>query len=84
MNSNRLKGAGRKFTGRLKQAAGRVSGSRRLQIEGAMDRFAGSALAALGRLQDRLMSDGWSHRTSHRTPHHGSLASRIPHSPEKV
>ncbi|HTX48128.1 MAG TPA: hypothetical protein VME40_01945 [Caulobacteraceae bacterium] len=80
MSRNRWRGAGRKFTGELKQAAGRISGSRRLQIEGAMDRLAGGAQAALGRLQDRLMGDG----RGHRTPHNGSLASRVPHSPENV
>jgi uncharacterized protein YjbJ (UPF0337 family) len=64
MNSNRWRGAGRKFTGQLKQAAGRISGSRRLQIEGVMDRLAGGAQDALGRLQDRLTGDLWARRTS--------------------
>jgi uncharacterized protein YjbJ (UPF0337 family) len=55
MNGNRLSGAGRKFTGALKQAAGRISGSRRLQIEGAVQRAAGGAQNALGRFQDSLV-----------------------------
>jgi uncharacterized protein YjbJ (UPF0337 family) len=54
MNRNRWQGAGRKFTGALKEAAGRISGSRRLQIEGAVQRAAGGAQSALGRVQDRL------------------------------
>jgi uncharacterized protein YjbJ (UPF0337 family) len=64
MNTNRWRGAGRKFTGQLKEAAGRISGSRRLQIEGALDRFAGGVQNALGRLQDRLTGDAWGRRTS--------------------
>jgi uncharacterized protein YjbJ (UPF0337 family) len=64
MNANRSSGAARNFTGRLKFAAGRISGDRRLQIEGAIDRFAGSAQAALGRLLDRLTGDHRSRRTS--------------------
>lgn len=71
MNSNRWRGAGRKFTGQLKQAAGRISGSRRLQIEGAMDRLAGGAQDALGRLQDRLVGDFWPRRA----PRSGTLQS---------
>jgi uncharacterized protein YjbJ (UPF0337 family) len=62
MNGNRWKGAGRKFTGALKQAAGRVSGSRRLEIEGAVQRVAGGAQAALGRFQDRLVRAPASYR----------------------
>jgi uncharacterized protein YjbJ (UPF0337 family) len=64
MNSNRWRGAGRKFTGQLKQAAGRIAGSRRLQLEGMVDRFAGGAQQALGRLQERLTGDLWTRRTS--------------------
>ncbi|HEY1925887.1 MAG TPA: CsbD family protein [Caulobacteraceae bacterium] len=64
MNTNRSSGAARKFTGRLKLAAGRISGDRRLQIEGAMDRFAGGAQEALGRLQDPLTGDLRTRRTA--------------------
>jgi uncharacterized protein YjbJ (UPF0337 family) len=54
MNGNRWSGAGRKFTGSLKEAAGRVTGNRRLQMEGAVQRAAGAAQSALGKVQDRL------------------------------
>jgi uncharacterized protein YjbJ (UPF0337 family) len=64
MNTNRSSGAAREFTGRLKLAAGRITGDRRLQIEGAMERFAGGAQAALGRFQDRLTSNPLARRTS--------------------
>jgi uncharacterized protein YjbJ (UPF0337 family) len=63
MNANRWRGSGRKFTGALKQAAGRIAGSRRLQIEGLMDRLAGGAQDALGRLQDRLLGGPGARRT---------------------
>lgn len=62
MNRNCWEGAGRKFTGALKQAAGRISGSRRLQIEGAVQQAAGGAQMALGRMQDRLAGQGLSQR----------------------
>jgi uncharacterized protein YjbJ (UPF0337 family) len=81
MNRNRRRGAGRKFTGVLKQAAGRISGSRRLQIEGAVDRFAGGAQAALGRLQDRLMGETWARHTPH---HSGGFASEVRNPRERV
>jgi len=81
MNRNRWRGAGRKFTGELKQAAGRICGSRRLQIEGAMDRFAGGAQAALGRLQERLMGEAGARYT----PHHASgLAAEVSNPRERV
>ena len=75
MNSNRWRGAGRKFTGQLKEAAGRISGSRRLQFEGVVDRFAGGAQAALGRLQDRLSGE----ERARPTPSQDSLRSKSLH-----
>ncbi|HEY2049625.1 MAG TPA: CsbD family protein [Caulobacteraceae bacterium] len=57
MNANRWRGTGRKFTGRLKEAAGRISGSRRLQIEGVLDRIIGGLQDTLGRLQDRFSGE---------------------------
>jgi uncharacterized protein YjbJ (UPF0337 family) len=54
MTDNRISGAARKAKGALKQAAGKATGSRRLQVEGAVDKVLGDAQNKLGKAQGKL------------------------------
>ncbi len=54
MDKDRVKGGMRKAGGAAKDAAGKVTGDRRLQAEGKADKAIGTAQGAFGRLKDRL------------------------------
>jgi len=56
MSTNRIRGAGKKMTGAIKEVAGKVTGNPRLRVQGAVEKAAGSAQNALGKAQDRLDS----------------------------
>jgi uncharacterized protein YjbJ (UPF0337 family) len=49
MNKNEVRGKARNQKGRLKEAAGVVTGNRRLENEGAAERTYGAVEAALGK-----------------------------------
>ena len=54
MTDNRISGAARKAKGAVKQAAGKVTGNRRLQAEGAVDKVLGSVQNKIGKAQNKL------------------------------
>jgi len=56
MSTNRIEGAVRKASGALKETAGRATGNRKLQAEGAVEKAAGTAQNKVGKAQDKLAS----------------------------
>ncbi len=48
MNKDQRSGAGQKIKGRIKEAAGILSGKKKLEAEGLADRVVGAARAAVG------------------------------------
>jgi len=48
MNKDQIRGAGQNIKGRIKEAAGVVSGNKKLEGEGLADRVVGAAKAAVG------------------------------------
>jgi uncharacterized protein YjbJ (UPF0337 family) len=56
MSRTRIEGARRKFSGTLKQVAGKLTGNRKLQAKGAIERAAGTVQNRIGKAQDRMIS----------------------------
>lgn len=56
MSQNRVEGAGRKAAGAIKEATGKVTGNRKLQAKGAVEKMAGTAQNKLGKVQDKAKS----------------------------
>ena len=56
MSQNRVEGAGRKAAGAMKEAAGKVTGDRKLQAKGTAEKMVGSAQNKLGKVQDKAKS----------------------------
>jgi uncharacterized protein YjbJ (UPF0337 family) len=54
MDREHVKGAADKVEGAIKDAAGKVTGDKELQIEGKLDKAKGSAHNALGDLKDAV------------------------------
>ena len=54
MDENRVKGAVNDKLGKVKEAAGKVMGDRKLQAEGKADKAAGKVQNAVGGLKDTL------------------------------
>jgi len=54
MNKNEVRGKARKLKGRLKEAAGVVTGNRRLEKKGAAERTAGAVEAGLGKARRKI------------------------------
>ncbi|MDO1584606.1 CsbD family protein [Rhizobium oryzicola] len=56
MDKNRIEGAARQAKGSLKEAVGKVTGNRELEIEGKADKAAGNAQSAVGKAKDAIRS----------------------------
>jgi uncharacterized protein YjbJ (UPF0337 family) len=56
-NDDELNGKGKNLKGRVKQAAGALTGNKKVEAEGAADRVAGAAQEALGRAKKKLDED---------------------------
>lgn len=54
MDKNRTEGAGRQATGAIKEAAGKLTGNRQMQAEGAATKMAGKVQSAAGKAADKV------------------------------
>ncbi|MGR4893125.1 CsbD family protein [Sphingopyxis sp. LARHCG72] len=54
MDDNRIKGEATKIKGSIKEAAGKITGDRSLQAEGAAEKAAGTVQAAAGKAADKV------------------------------
>ena len=54
MNKDRVEGIGKKVTGSVKEAIGKVTGDTKLQAEGAADKAAGTAQNTVGGAKDTV------------------------------
>jgi uncharacterized protein YjbJ (UPF0337 family) len=54
MDKDRIKGAAKNTTGKMKEAAGKMTGDTKMQAEGKMDRAAGKARNAMGGAKDAM------------------------------
>jgi uncharacterized protein YjbJ (UPF0337 family) len=54
MDKDRISGAGDKAKGAVKEAAGKITGDRRLQVEGKADKAKGAVKNAIGGAKDAL------------------------------
>ena len=54
MDSNRIKGEAKKVRGSTKEAAGKITGDRSLEAEGAAEKAAGSVQSATGKAADKV------------------------------
>jgi uncharacterized protein YjbJ (UPF0337 family) len=54
MDKMRAEGAGQKMAGKVKEAAGKLTGDTKLQAEGAADKTVGGAKNAIGGAKDSL------------------------------
>ena len=54
MDKMRAEGAGQKMAGRVKEAAGKVTGDAKLQAEGRADKTAGGIKNAVGGMKDAV------------------------------
>lgn len=54
MDKNRIEGAVRQVKGSVKEAAGKISGNRQLEVEGKSDKLAGEAQSALDKAKDSV------------------------------
>jgi uncharacterized protein YjbJ (UPF0337 family) len=57
MDKDRVKGAATRAGGKMKQAAGDLTGDTKLQTEGKMDQAKGKVQNAVGGLKDTLRGD---------------------------
>ena len=57
MSTNRIEGAGKEATGAIKQAAGKLVGNEKLQVEGAVEKAVGKAQNAVGKAQDEIAKE---------------------------
>ena len=54
MNKDRIDGPGKKVAGSAKEAAGKVTGSTRLKVEGKAEKAAGAVQNKVGKMEDRM------------------------------
>jgi uncharacterized protein YjbJ (UPF0337 family) len=54
MDKDRIKGAAKNTSGKMKEAAGKMTGDTKMQAEGKMDRAAGKARNAMGGAKDAM------------------------------
>ena len=54
MDKDRVEGTGKKVTGSVKEAIGKVTGDTKLQAEGKADKVAGKAQSAVGGAKDAV------------------------------
>jgi uncharacterized protein YjbJ (UPF0337 family) len=58
MDKLRAEGAGQKMAGKVKEAAGKLTGDSKLQAEGAADKTVGGMKNALGGMKDAVRDAG--------------------------
>ncbi len=58
MDKDRITGAGDKAKGAVKEAAGKLTGDRKLQAEGMADKAKGSIKSAIGGAKDAMRDAG--------------------------
>lgn len=58
MDRMRAEGAGQKTAGRIKEAAGKLTGDAKLQSEGKADKIAGGVKNAIGGAKDAIREAG--------------------------
>lgn len=56
MDKSRIEGAARQAKGSIKEAVGKVTGNRELELEGKADKVAGEAQSAVGKAKDAVKS----------------------------
>jgi uncharacterized protein YjbJ (UPF0337 family) len=54
MSNEGVKGATQKGVGSMKEAAGKLTGNKKLEAEGLGDRAAGAAKEAVGKVKDKI------------------------------
>jgi uncharacterized protein YjbJ (UPF0337 family) len=54
MNNEHVKGAVEKGEGKIKEAAGRITGDRKLETEGKLDQVKGAVHSAVGNAKDSI------------------------------
>ena len=54
VNRDQIAGLAKQMKGSVKQAAGKATGSRRTQVEGAADKIAGKVQKAYGDVKDKV------------------------------
>ena len=54
MDEDRIKGAAQNMKGKVKEAAGKVTGDAKLETEGKADQFSGKVRNAVGGIKDSL------------------------------
>jgi len=54
MHKDRVKGAAKNITGKMKEAAGKMTGDSKMQTEGKMDRAAGKVQNTVGGAKDAM------------------------------
>jgi uncharacterized protein YjbJ (UPF0337 family) len=52
MNEDRIEGAGKEFSGKIKEGVGKLSGDEKLQAEGEIDQVKGKAQNLVGKARD--------------------------------
>ena len=57
MNKDEIKGKARNIKGRVKQGVGSVSGNKRTEAEGAVERIGGAAQEGIGKVRRDLEED---------------------------
>ena len=58
MDKMRAEGAGQKMAGKVKEAAGKLTGDNKLKAEGQADQLAGGAKNAIGGMKDSMKDAG--------------------------
>ena len=54
MSENRIEGAAHKAAGAIKEAAGKVTGNKELELKGAAEKVGGNVQNKVGKVQDAL------------------------------
>ncbi len=54
MDKERIKGTGQKIKGNIKEAAGKMTGDKSLEIEGKADKFEGEVRNVVGKAKDAV------------------------------
>jgi uncharacterized protein YjbJ (UPF0337 family) len=54
MDKNRIEGAAKELKGTIKEAAGKLTGNRKLEAEGKVDKAAGEVQSTVGKTKDAV------------------------------
>lgn len=54
MSTNRIEGVAKEVVGSIKETVGKITGDKKLRVEGAVEKTLGSAQHAVGKAQDKL------------------------------